>query len=52
MIKLFYILAVIGFLICFLGLEIWLFKKSKEKFLELKQSYKDLKNAQQNLKDL
>ena len=49
MVKVFYVLSVIGFLICFIGLEIWLIYKSREKFIELKKAYKELKEAKNNL---
>jgi len=49
MIKILFILLVIGFLICFFKLEIYFIKKSKVKFLELKKAYKELKEAEFNL---
>jgi cell division protein FtsL len=47
-----YILLVIGFLICFFKIELYLIHKSREKFKELKEAYKDLKKLEQDLHNL
>lgn len=50
--ELLFLLSVIGFIWAFIKVEIYLFKKSREKFLELKQAYKELKDAEQDLHNL
>jgi len=47
-----YILASLGFLVCFIKLEIYLWQKSRENFRELKQAYKKWKEAEQDLHNL
>jgi len=50
MIKLFYILSVMGFIISFIMIEIFFIKKSKQKILEAIETYKELKEAEKTLK--
>jgi hypothetical protein len=52
MVKILFILSVIGFLICFIKIELYFIYKSREKFRELKEAYKDLKKSEQNLHNL
>jgi len=47
-----YILASLGLLICFIKLEIYLWLKSREKFLEAGRAHKEMKKAEQNLHNL
>jgi hypothetical protein len=47
-----YILAVIGFIWASFKIEIYLLRKSKEKFLEAGRAYKELKEAEQDLHNL
>lgn len=50
--KLLYILMVILFLVCFIKIEIYLWQKSREKFLEAGRAWKELKESKDNLYNL
>jgi hypothetical protein len=47
-----FILAVIGFMVAFFKIEIYLWQKSREKFLEAGRAWKELKEAEQDLHKL
>jgi len=42
-------LAFLGFILAFFKIELWLWYKSREKFLELTRAYKELKQSRENL---
>jgi len=45
-----YTFLVIVFLVCFIKLELFFIRKSKERFEDLKKAYKDYKEAKDNIK--
>lgn len=51
MIKLFYILSILGFIWASVMVEIFFIKKSREKFIELKEAYKDFKKSKEDLEE-
>jgi hypothetical protein len=47
-----FILSVIGFLICFIKIELYFIYKSRESFRDLKNAYRELKKSRTNLHNL
>jgi len=46
-----YTFLVIVFLVCFIKLELFFIRKSKERFEDLKKAYKDYKEAKDSIKE-
>jgi hypothetical protein len=46
-----YTFLVIVFLVCFIKLELFFIRKSKERFEDLKKAYKDYKEAREDIKE-
>jgi len=51
MIKLLYILSIIGLIWAFIRIELYFIYKSRESFRELKEAYKDLKKSKDDLEE-